>query len=184
MLTLTSRPGGERTPEDGFAELLQSWRQMRKALRKRYGYRQVPFLAIWERHKSGWPHLHIILRGVYIPQRWASSFMDRRNSAPVVDIRLIHGGKQAAAYVAKYVTKETFAPKHSKRYWSNCHYPMERPPKPWTGFQWAFTHQPLGLLALLHGAYAGHVLEHSPDHVMFTAQERAPPCAGAQSGCA
>lgn len=77
----------------------------------------LPYFAVVERHKSGRPHLHILLRSEYIPQRWLSRQMQRLASSPVCDIRKVNGTKQAAAYVAKYIGKAPARFGHSRAYW-------------------------------------------------------------------
>lgn len=77
----------------------------------------LPYFAVVERHKSGRPHLHILLRCEYIPQRWLSAEMARRQQSPVCDIRKVGNGKIAAAYVAKYIGKAPAKFGNSRAYW-------------------------------------------------------------------
>lgn len=177
ILTLTSNPHTFETPEEAGRNLLESWRRMRQALVKSHGFKKIPFLAVWEKHKNGYPHLHIMLRGTYIKQAWASAFMGRRMNAPIVDIRKLRGSKHAAAYVAKYVTKDIQAPKFSKRYWSNRTYCVEKPERPWQEYSWSHMSQSYGLALLIHRASAYRITEQGPDHIIIdlTQPAHAPP---------
>lgn len=77
----------------------------------------LPYFAVVERHKSGRPHLHVLLRCGYIPQTWLSLEMNRLAGSPIVDIRKVSGTKQAAAYVAKYIGKAPAKFGNSRAYW-------------------------------------------------------------------
>lgn len=77
----------------------------------------LPYFAVVERHKSGRPHLHILLRSGYIPQQWLSAQMKRLAASPICDIRKVNGGKQAAAYVAKYIGKAPARFTGARAYW-------------------------------------------------------------------
>lgn len=80
-------------------------------------YRRLHYMAFVEATKSGAPHLHILLRAPYIPQRWISQVMQREIGSPIVWIERITKTKQAIAYVAKYVTKAPARYGQSRRYW-------------------------------------------------------------------
>lgn len=77
----------------------------------------LPYFAVVERHKSGRPHLHILLRAHYIPQRWLSQEMARRMASPICDIRKVDSTAKAAAYVAKYIGKAPAKFGNSRAYW-------------------------------------------------------------------
>lgn len=77
----------------------------------------LQYFAVVERHKSGRPHLHILLRCDFIPQAWLSAEMNRLAGSPIVDIRPVHGTKQAAAYVAKYIGKAPARFGSARSYW-------------------------------------------------------------------
>jgi len=68
------------------------------------GYIQVP-----EFTKSGLAHKHIIMRGSYIDQKVLSDMWLEIHGAKVVDIRKVrnlHGKRQIANEMAKYMAKE------------------------------------------------------------------------------
>lgn len=83
---------------------------------------KLPFLAVIEVHKSGWPHLHIMLRSKWIAQPWLSAQMAEIAESPVQDVRRIQGRAKVAGYVAKYAGKCACKLGHSKRYWSSRDY--------------------------------------------------------------
>lgn len=71
---------------------------------------------VMEEHKSGWPHLHILWRGRYVPQWWLSQLMDELIQSYRVDVRRVKNPAQRAAYIAKYVGKKPHQFGTCKRY--------------------------------------------------------------------
>lgn len=107
---------------------------------RRYKWRKLPFLAVFEATKLGWPHLHILLRSGFIEQRWLSEQMADLIQSPIVDIRLARSPQQIASYCAKYVGKDTGKFGTSKRYWQSQDYDLRpkhvREKDPLPGFGW------------------------------------------------
>jgi hypothetical protein len=95
---------------------------------RRYGWRKLPFIAVFEQTKLGWPHLHILLRSGFIDRSFISSIMAELTDSPIVDIRLIKSQAQIAGYVAKYVGQEPHQFGKCKRYWQSQDYDLR--PKP------------------------------------------------------
>jgi hypothetical protein len=75
----------------------------------------VTYIAILEFHKSGIPHLHILIDR-FIPQAWISSSWSVLGGGGIVDIRYVDVHR-IAHYLAKYLTKELLmsAPLRSRR---------------------------------------------------------------------
>lgn len=84
----------------------------------------LPYFAVVERHKSGHPHLHLLLRCGYVPQRWLSAQMRRLAGSPIVDIRKVSSSKHAAGYVAKYLGKAPARFAGSRAYWYSRNYSL------------------------------------------------------------
>lgn len=126
MITLTSNPNWGGSPEERALALVDAWRRCRRAAMRRFKLKRLAFLAVFEKTKRGEPHLHILVRSQYIPQRWLSDFMADAMDAPVVDIRRITSPKVAAAYVAKYVGKQPHQFEGCKRYWRSQDYQLEK----------------------------------------------------------
>lgn len=113
----------------------------------------LQFLAVIERHKSGWPHLHILARARWIGQRWLSLQAADILKSPIVDIRLIQPGRYRYGYVAKYVGKDPARLGTTKRYWASRNYrltpPHQKPAFPKVWARWHRLDQTYGDL-LLH----------------------------------
>jgi hypothetical protein len=122
FITLTVNPDQGESPEERARMLVEAWRKARRAAIRRYQLDGLPFLAVFEKTKRGEPHLHILARSSYIPQKWLSDFMAAEINSPIVDIRRIKGQKQAVNYVTKYVGKAPFHFDGVKRYWRSQDY--------------------------------------------------------------
>lgn len=122
FLTLTIRRVPEESAADAAARLIEAWRRTRRAWMQMHKVKRLPFFAIVEATKNGWPHLHVMLRSVWIDQRWLSEQMRERINSPVVDIRRIDNIGRAAVYVSKYASKASHRFGTCKRYWRSLDY--------------------------------------------------------------
>ena len=131
FLTLTVNPRHGQSPEQRAQELSDAWKIVVKRARRKFTKAPLEYFAIFEATKKGEPHLHILLRAPFIPQRWLSQAMDELIEAPIVDIRRVGSAKNAASYVAKYVGKGPKPFAALKRYWSSKGYQIDnvKPPK-------------------------------------------------------
>jgi len=64
----------------------------------------VNYIAILEFHKSGIPHLHVLIDR-FIAQRWISEAWSALGGGGIVDIRFVDVHR-ISHYLAKYLTKE------------------------------------------------------------------------------
>jgi len=126
FLTLTVNPRREGTPETRLLELANAWRLVVKRLRRLHPNEPIEYLAIVEETKAHEPHLHILLRSPFIPQRYISDCMATLIDAPIVDIRRIRHSRQIIQYVAKYVTKAPARIGTCKRYWTSQGYELDK----------------------------------------------------------
>jgi hypothetical protein len=86
--------------------------------------KRLHYMAFAEETENGEPHLHILLRTVFIPQAWISQQMKEIMQSPIVWIELIKGPRAAIAYVTKYVTKAPAQFGKSRRYWVSRWYQL------------------------------------------------------------
>lgn len=122
FITLTVNPRWGPDPHFRARQLVDAWRVCRRAIKRRWNGHKVEFLAVFEKTSRGEPHLHILARMNYVQQRWLSNFMLHRIMAPVVDIRMVKSRKQAAAYIAKYISKCPQRFDGTKRHWRSLDY--------------------------------------------------------------
>jgi len=160
FLTLTVNPEVGEDPDDRMKMLAWAWRTCVKRLRRLYGPTAIEFLAIVEQTKAGEPHLHILLRSPYIPQKLISKCMEDLINAPIVDIRIIRSQREVIRYVAKYLTKAPHRFGTSKRYWSSAHYDLGkenyRTRVPESIVKWTLAREPISLIInrWIHESYA------------------------------
>lgn len=136
LVTLTARPHDGESPSEMLDRLLRGLKCLVKALRRRHGPDKIAYLYVVERHRSGWPHLHVLLRSPWIDQRWLSAVMEQLADGPVVDIRKIDNAGRVGAYVAKYVGKAPAQVGNHKRYAKTRNYETrpewrEKPRRDW-----------------------------------------------------
>jgi hypothetical protein len=105
------------SPADRARKLARAWRVVVARARRQLKLSRIEYLAVFEATKRGEPHLHILVRSGFIPQRWLSAQMRDLVGSPVVDIRLVRSARQAAAYVSKYIGKAPHRFATCKRYW-------------------------------------------------------------------
>jgi hypothetical protein len=103
FLTLTLDPARFRNPWQAFTHASKSIGPLFRKLRAECGPQE--YCLVWEVHQSGWPHLHILQKGEFIPQKKLSAIWDQLGCGKVVDIRRVRSGKAAAVYVTKYLCK-------------------------------------------------------------------------------
>jgi hypothetical protein len=66
----------------------------------------VEYLAVWERTRAGWPHIHALLKSEYIPQPLISRWWRALAGSPVVYIEAVTSARGGGRYVAKYLVKD------------------------------------------------------------------------------
>jgi len=116
FITLTTNPNLFTTPDDAFKQASLAINRLIKVLRRRYPRKRIEYGLVWEKTKNGWPHAHLLLRAAFIPQKVLSRAWERLSGAKIVDIRMVRTQGQAAAYVAKYLTKDPAVPAGYRRY--------------------------------------------------------------------
>lgn len=126
FLTLTMRPDSELSPDQQAEKFVVAWRMLRQFLCRRLERKSITFLAVFEAHESGWPHLHILLRGGYIDHRVIRKWWEGYTGSFQIDIRLAKNPRQRASYVSKYVAKNPGRFEHVKRYWCSQDWDLKK----------------------------------------------------------
>jgi hypothetical protein len=178
FITLTVNPQRGQSPEERAAELSNAARIMFKRARRKFRKASIEYLAVFEATKRGEPHLHIIARAPFIPQRWLSDTMGELIAAPIVDIRKVGSQRGVARYVAKYISKGPKPFATLKRYWCTPGFapPLKRVDDadcPW-GSGWRVVKVPLIVLADIWRSHARHV-EWSGENEIIAPTGRYPP---------
>ena len=112
FLTLTLDPS--KIEGDPVRYLRRVFNKFRVSLLRKFKC-TVNYIAILEFHKSGIPHLHVLVDR-FILQRWISEAWSALGGGGIVDIRFVDVHR-ISHYLAKYLTKELLmsAPPRSRR---------------------------------------------------------------------
>lgn len=130
FLTLTIRHSDWETPDSAACGMRDAWAKMVRLIRKTYPSRRLEYLRVFEAHKSGWPHMHILMRAPFIPQAWLSAKWEELTGAFKVDIRAVEQKEKAAYYVAKYIGKDLHRFQGVTRYYRSQGYNGPREDEP------------------------------------------------------
>lgn len=125
LITLTVNPAIGKNPSERARMLKEAWVRVRRKAKKLWGNVRIPFMAVFEETQEDEPHLHILSRLKWIPQKWLSDEMNREIGAPIVDIRRISSRKAAARYVSKYIGKNPEKFEGCQRWWKSRDYLVE-----------------------------------------------------------
>lgn len=147
FLTLTTRRRVGVRPEVAALEISHAWRLLRLRIMRKKKLDSLPFLAVIEAHKSGWPHLHILLRAPYLHQKWLVFLWLSITKSRGVTIQRITDKGRVAGYCAKYCSKCVKKLGTAKRYWQSRDYDQrpepEARPEAEPGFGWEMWPVPL-----------------------------------------
>lgn len=105
ILTLTCNVNAYSDPDSAAHHMRDQVPKLIKRMRRLRPASDIQYFLVVERTKNGWPHFHILLRAPYIPQAWYQKQWLELAGSPIVDIRAIHGGRETARYVGKYLGK-------------------------------------------------------------------------------
>lgn len=127
FVTITCRRGQYETPNLAAKAISEAWRTAVRRWRRLKQTNKCEYLCVFEAHKSGWPHLHILWRGEWLDQKWLSTQMASILNSPGVDVRYLSPGSRRAAYVTKYCGKASHKFGTQKRYWMTPGYVLCKP---------------------------------------------------------
>lgn len=125
MLTLTVNPSVGISAADRYRLLHEAWKKLVKRILRHYRWKKLHYMAFVEKTKRGEPHLHVLLRCEFLPQKWLSAQMRDLVGAPFVWISKVRDQLGAVTYVSKYVTKEPGRFGNSRRYWASRQWSLD-----------------------------------------------------------
>jgi len=103
MITLTTRPKPGWTTEASVRWFRRRWQALLVWLRRNFD--RFEYIAFVEFHKSDWPHMHILTRGSYVPQRMLSAEWLRLTGSFKAHIQGVTNGWQQINETTKYYLK-------------------------------------------------------------------------------
>lgn len=105
LLTLTSRRVEGADANDAAEAMVLAWPKLKQRIERLTGRKCWSVFKVFEATQAGWPHLHVLVRGCFVDQRWLSAQWDELLGAPIVHVKAIDNPGRAANYVAKYLSK-------------------------------------------------------------------------------
>jgi hypothetical protein len=100
--TLTLNTSG-RTADESFDDLQEAWGKLHDRMTRTFG--RVEYVWVVEPTRAGYAHMHLLVNR-YIPQAWMSvNWLKVTGDSRIVHVERLTG-RRAAAYLAKYVSKE------------------------------------------------------------------------------
>ena len=114
FLTLTVDPKLHPDPHEArvaiqkaWTSFVAHWRKGRKAKGNKHAIppHELEYVYVWERHKSGFPHMHVLVRGQYIPQSYLKAWFVRGGVGEIVHIKAVDDPRAAGEEMLKYITK-------------------------------------------------------------------------------
>lgn len=127
FITLTSRNVAGGDPSAAARDLVSAWRTVRAEYMEEHGLKSLPFLAVFEETKRGWPHVHIVARCGWLSQKWLSKRMGELTGSPVCWVNRLTSARKVARYVTKYIGKNPHRFDGTKRYWRSLDYLKPEP---------------------------------------------------------
>jgi hypothetical protein len=112
---------------------------------------RLEYLVVIEAHASGWPHLHILCRSLWIGQQWLAAQLAQLLDSPVCFVQRLDKRAMIGAYVAKYCGKCAHKFGTTKRYWQSRGYQLTKyEPQTTIFYSWRNTYrfvEPIHLIA-------------------------------------
>jgi hypothetical protein len=103
FITLTGDPKLHQTPALMYGAMKAALPKLVRRLRE-VGIK-FEYAAVWELHESGFPHLHIMQKGGYVPWKLLKYLWVSLGIGTHVHLETVDDAKRAAFYVAKYISK-------------------------------------------------------------------------------
>lgn len=182
-MTLSCNAKAFPTPASALLAFKKAFPVLVRRIRQRAT--EFEYCAVYERHKNGYPHLHVAFRGTFIPQRWLSQQWRQLANSPIVDIRAIPNQRALTHYLTKYLVKNAL---HTATEFpglriitvSRGFFPpvIELTlPGPYEGWTWVYLDLPPGDVADMLAVDLGATIESfSPDNSLsFTMPDHLPP---------
>lgn len=130
FLTLTVSSKQYESAEDQAADLKRALVLFRRGIEAKWGISNIPFIAVFEAHKSGRPHLHLLLRGKFLEHSELLALWRRCIGSGGVNIQWCPKKKNVLMYIVKYIGKELHKFEGCKRWWRSQNYELEKEEKP------------------------------------------------------
>ena len=124
FMTLTVPPHKYADKDEAARDMRRGLVLLRRRIAKKWNIENIPFLVVFEAHKSGWPHMHLLLRAKFMPQQILKAMWKDIMGAGSVDLRFIKDTGRVLAYIVKYIGKDLGKFEGCKRWWRSQNYDL------------------------------------------------------------
>ncbi len=131
FLTLTAPPRDDETPNPMARRIRKAWSLLTRQWARHKGINALQNLTMFDRHKSGFPHLHILLRCEWTDVVWVRNRWQKLTGGTQIKLEPITDRRKAAAYCAKYMAKDPHKFGSCKRYTRSQGWVLPTAPAPW-----------------------------------------------------
>jgi hypothetical protein len=122
-LVLTANPRVGVSPLDRMGRMTKKLPLLIRRM-QRYTGKRIPYYVTPEETKIGEPHLNVLMRCDFVPQKLISQWWNELTGAFIVYIERVNNPKKAASYIHKYVNKALAKFGKFKRYWQTKDYQL------------------------------------------------------------
>lgn len=126
FVTLTVPPHKYASYDDQARDMRRGLVLLRRHIAKRFRVENIPFIVVFEKHKSGAPHMHLLMRGPYMHQRVLLALWRNIMGSGGVNIKFIRNTQKVLFYITKYIGKDLAKFEGCKRYWKSQNYEIEK----------------------------------------------------------
>lgn len=126
FVTLTVPPHKYDSYDDQARDMRRGLVLLRRHIEKRFRVKNIPFIVVFEKHKSGAPHMHLLMRGPYMHQRVLLALWRNIMGSGGVNIKFIRNTAKVLFYITKYIGKDLAKFEGCKRYWKSQNYEVEK----------------------------------------------------------
>jgi hypothetical protein len=124
FVTFTTRRVEGASPIEEAKRQSLAFREFMRRWAREKSRKAIQYFAVREEHKSGWPHLHVLVRGPFWKlDRMKAVWLEITGSDRVWPER-VDSQKKAAKYLASYLKKAPAKFGTAKRYWKSQGYDL------------------------------------------------------------
>jgi len=117
FLTLTVSDKGYEDENAQARDMKRGLVLLRRRIEAHWGIKNIPFIVVFERHKRGQPHMHLLLRAPYLHQKVLLGMWRDIMGSGGVNTKFVKNKEKILFYITKYIGKDLAHFEGCKRWW-------------------------------------------------------------------